>query len=271
MTHPSKNGSASAERYHTLPTTASQFWAGTILHWAAYTLHWRIDYFDFILTGAMLKSHFVRELSYCYSLLTEWSVFGHVARERPIQILKLESSILQERYEFTSTWLMVIEFKVPSHIEKSFLGELMSFFFICDHDKSSWKRHSSFHFSLCRLFMLLYSMCRDRANHKPISGSQILSAVNHQHSSWWPPNTRRPEQNGGDFADDIYDNTKNMILRFHRSLSPRVQFLMSLLFQIMAFLRIGDRSLPEPMITKMQDLTWRHKSTLSLISASSYH
>ena len=43
MTHPSKNGLAPTERYHTLVTTANLFYAGTILHWAAYPWHWRID------------------------------------------------------------------------------------------------------------------------------------------------------------------------------------------------------------------------------------
>ena len=40
MTHPSKNGLAPGERYHTLATTGSRFWARMILHWAAYTWHW---------------------------------------------------------------------------------------------------------------------------------------------------------------------------------------------------------------------------------------
>ena len=38
-----KNRLAPPEWYHTLVTTASRFWAGMILHWAAYTWHWRID------------------------------------------------------------------------------------------------------------------------------------------------------------------------------------------------------------------------------------
>ena len=38
-----KKGLAPAERHHTLATTVSWFWAGTIPHWAAYTWHWRID------------------------------------------------------------------------------------------------------------------------------------------------------------------------------------------------------------------------------------
>ena len=43
MTHLSRNGFAPAEHYHTLATTVSRFWAGTIFHWAGYTWHWRID------------------------------------------------------------------------------------------------------------------------------------------------------------------------------------------------------------------------------------
>ena len=39
MTHPSENGLAQADWYHTLATTASRFWAGTIPHWAAYIWH----------------------------------------------------------------------------------------------------------------------------------------------------------------------------------------------------------------------------------------
>ena len=167
--------------------------------------------------------------------------------------------------KFTSLWLMNIRYLVT--LRKVSWANLW-LCFICDINLAGMP--FKFSFSLYRLFMLLYSMCRDRASHKPISGSQILSAVNHQHSSWWPPNTRGPEQNGRDFADDIYDNTKNMILRFHRILFPRVQFPMSLLFQVMAFRRIADRPLSEPMITKIQDPIWRHKVTLSLIFSSSY-
>ena len=38
-----QNGLAPAEWCHTLATTESRFWAGAILHWAAYTLYWRLD------------------------------------------------------------------------------------------------------------------------------------------------------------------------------------------------------------------------------------
>ena len=38
-----QNGLAPAERLHTLNTTANRFWAGTILHWTAYTWHWRMN------------------------------------------------------------------------------------------------------------------------------------------------------------------------------------------------------------------------------------
>ena len=37
--HFRQNRLAPAERYHTLATTASRFWAGRILHWAVYTWH----------------------------------------------------------------------------------------------------------------------------------------------------------------------------------------------------------------------------------------
>ena len=43
MAHPNL---ARAERYHTLATIANRFWAGTILHWAAYTWYWRTDMLD---------------------------------------------------------------------------------------------------------------------------------------------------------------------------------------------------------------------------------
>ena len=43
MTHPSKNGLALAVLHHTPGTTARRFWAGTIVHWAAYTWHWHMD------------------------------------------------------------------------------------------------------------------------------------------------------------------------------------------------------------------------------------
>ena len=52
MTH-TQNGFAPAERYHTLATTASRFWAGTIPHWTAYTWHWRID---IILYGGNMRT-----------------------------------------------------------------------------------------------------------------------------------------------------------------------------------------------------------------------
>ena len=38
-----QSGLAPTERYHTSATTASRFWVETILHWTAYTWHWRID------------------------------------------------------------------------------------------------------------------------------------------------------------------------------------------------------------------------------------
>ena len=38
-----KNGLALDVWYHQPVTTASRFWAGAILHWAAYNRHWCLD------------------------------------------------------------------------------------------------------------------------------------------------------------------------------------------------------------------------------------
>ena len=40
--HPLINGSAPAERYHTLNTTVSRFWAGMVFHWTVYIGHWQM-------------------------------------------------------------------------------------------------------------------------------------------------------------------------------------------------------------------------------------
>ena len=82
-------------------------------------------------------------------------------------------------------------------------------------------------------------------------------------------NTLRPRQNGRHFADDIFKcnfMNENVWIPIKISLKfvPEGPINnISALVQIMAWRRIGDKPLSEPMMTQFNDAYMRHSASMS--------
>ena len=93
--------------------------------------------------------------------------------------------------------------------------------------------------------------------------------MHQSHTTQYIINTLRPRQNGRHFADDIFKcnfMNENVWIPIKISLKfvPEGPINnISALVQIMAWRRIGDKPLSEPMMTQFNDAYMRHSASMS--------